>query len=147
MKKSLHRIFYRALLLCLVLCIHDIAFSQAKFSAVCSDKKIGKNDYVQVQFMVENAQNVEAITPPSFRNFSIISGPNQSSGMTSINGNTKQYVSIDFVLKPQGPGTFTIGSASAKADGKEFHSTPVTIEVTSSSTTNKSGGSSYASPF
>src|ERR1044072_7354078 len=101
MKKGLHRIFYCFLLLCVLVCISSVVFSQVKFSAVCPDKKIGKNDYVQIQFMVETAQRVENITPPSFRNFSIVSGPNQQNGMSSINGNVKQYVSIDFVLKPQ----------------------------------------------
>ena len=34
-----------------------------------SGKKIGKNDFLQIQFKVENASNVENIAPPSFKNF------------------------------------------------------------------------------
>ncbi|MGH2566124.1 MAG: BatD family protein, partial [Ginsengibacter sp.] len=113
-------------------------YAQAKFSVVCPDKKIGKNDYLQIQFMVENASNVETIIPPAFKNFSIVSGPNQQSGMTDINGNVSRYVSISYFLKPQSPGNFTIGSATAKADGKEFRSDPINIEVTNASTTNSS---------
>ena len=108
-------------------------FAQASFTAVCPQKKIGKNDYLQVQFKVENASNVETIIPPSFKNFSVVSGPNQESGMISINGKVDQYVSISYFLKPNSTGNFTIAPATAKADGKEFHSNPVNVEVTNAS--------------
>lgn len=116
-----------------VICSYNISFAQASFTVICPQKKIGKNDYLQVQFKVENASNVENITPPSFKNFSIAGGPNQESGMTSINGKVDQYVSISYYLKPNSPGHYTIGPAIAKADGKEFHSDPLNIEVTNSS--------------
>jgi hypothetical protein len=108
-------------------------FAQASFTTVCPQKKIGKNDYLQVQFKVENSSNVETIIPPSFKNFSIVSGPNQESGMTSVNGKVDQYVSICYFLKPNSTGNFTIGPATAKADGKEYHSNPVNVEVTNAS--------------
>src|SRR5450755_3255223 len=87
---------------------YSALLAQPSFTAICPQKKIGKNDYLQLQFKVENASNVESIDPPSFKNFSIISGPNQESGMTSINGKVDQYVSISFLLKPHSPGNFTI---------------------------------------
>ncbi len=121
------------LVLSAVICSYNISFAQASFTAICPQKKIGKDDYLQVQFKVANASNVENITPPSFKNFSIVSGPNQESGMTSINGKVDQYVSISYYLKPNSPGNYTIGPAIAKADGKEFHSDPLNIEVTNSS--------------
>ena len=58
----------------------NISFAQANFTAICPQKKIGKNDYLQVEFKVEHVSNVESINPPSFKNFSIASGPNQESG-------------------------------------------------------------------
>src|SRR5437870_2719555 len=82
------------------------SFAQARFIAVCPQKKIGKNDYLQVQFKVENASNVESIIPPAFKNFSIVSGPNQESGMSDINGKVDQYVSLSYILKPKSTGNF-----------------------------------------
>ncbi|MEO8763970.1 MAG: BatD family protein [Ginsengibacter sp.] len=114
-----------------------VVLAQPNFTTVC-EKKIGKNDYLQVQFKVENAANVEAIDPPSFKDFSIVSGPSQESGMTSINGKVDQYVAISYYLKPNATGNFTIGPATAKADGKEFHTSPVTVEVTNSSAASSS---------
>ena len=116
--------------------------AQATFNAVCPQNKIGKNDYLQVQFKLENASNVESISPPSFNNFSVISGPNQESGMTSINGKVDQYVSISYVLKPPGPGHYTIGPATASADGKTFKSQALQIDVTNAATTSPPGSSS-----
>lgn len=85
---------------------------------------------VQLRLSVENAQAVEQINPAAFSNFTVMSGPNQESGMTAINGVVKQYVAISFILKPKGPGTFTIPAATAKADGKSYKSNAVTVKVT-----------------
>jgi hypothetical protein len=124
------------------------AFAQATFSVDCPVKKIGKNDVLQIQFKVDNAAHVETIIPPSFKDFMVVGGPNQQSGMTSINGKVDQYIAIGYVLQPKSTGKFIIGAATAKADGKEFHSPPITIEVTNAATSqsNSIRGNSL-SPF
>jgi len=76
------------------------SFAQIKFSVVCPDKKIGKNDLLQIQFKVEGATNVDNITPPSFDNFTIVEGPNQQRSISSINGKVSQSVAIGFSLQP-----------------------------------------------
>ena len=152
MDKNLHAAIprisrYTFTLLLLFLFTHS--FAQVKFSAAVNDRTIGKNDYLQVQFTVENASNVENINPPSFKNFTVVSGPNQQSSMSNINGTVKQSLSIGFVLQPTAPGNFTIGAATAKVDGKEYHSNPVSIQVTKSSSTNRGGNNTnqLSSPF
>jgi len=127
-KTFIFLLFFTAIFAC------ENSFAQVKFSAVCAQKKIGKNETLQVQFKVENASNVENITPPSFKNFNVVGGPNQESGMTSINGKVNQYLAIGYYLQPKSTGKFTIGAATAKADGKDFFSAPITIEVTNAST-------------
>lgn len=151
MHKFLRSIFPIRLIAALVflyfnLQLGTIAFAQVKFSAVCPDKKISKNEYLRVQFIVENATNVQQIVPPSFKNFSIVSGPSHQSGMSTINGNIKQYIAIEFILKPRRHGTFTLGSATAKADGKTLRSNTLSVEVSNYSPKNSSGGASF-SPF
>ncbi len=148
LQTHLSRVFFLLVLFSAISCS---SYGQVKFSAVCPDKKIGKNDYLQVQFKIENASNVESIDPPSFKNFSVVSGPNQESGMSDINGNVSRYVSISYFLKPQSTGNFTIGPATAKADGKQFQSEPIDILVTNASNPNSSqrnnGGGTSLSPF
>ncbi|MEO8109839.1 MAG: BatD family protein [Ginsengibacter sp.] len=126
--------------------ISNSLFAQVSFSVVCPDKTISKNDYLQIQFMVENAPDVESIIPPSFKNFSIVSGPNQQSGMSNINGKVDQYVGISFYLKPNAPGKYVIGSATAKVNGKEYHTNPVAVTVTNASGTAQNNSGSL-SPF
>lgn len=128
--------------------ISNYSFAQVTFSAICPDKTIGKNDYLQIQFMVENAPDVETIIPPSFKNFSIVSGPNQQSGMSNVNGKIDQFVGISYYLKPLAAGKYVIGAATAKINGKEYHTNPVNVEVTnaSGSSQNNSGAGSL-SPF
>jgi hypothetical protein len=107
--------------------------AQAKFSVVCPQKKIGKNDVLQIKFKVENASNVESIDPPAFKNFTIVSGPNQESSQSNINGKISGYVALGYTLAPTATGEFTIGSATAIADGQHLTTSPVTIEVVNGS--------------
>lgn len=127
------------------------AFAQAKFSIVCPHKTIGKNDVLEIQFKMENAKHVESIVPPDFKNFNIVSGPNQESSSSNINGKVSQYVAIGFSLQPKKPGKFTIGPAKAVADGKNYESTPVTVQVTNASSAlpknSNSQASNLSSPF
>ena len=147
LQKNLSKFFF---LLVLFSAMTSFSYGQAKFSAVCPEKKIGKNDYLQIQFKVENASNVESIDPPAFKNFSVVNGPNQESGMSDINGNVSRYVSISYFLKPQSVGNFTIGPAIAKADGKQLQSEPINVQVTNASNPNSSqrnNGGTSLSPF
>ncbi|MDQ6844601.1 MAG: BatD family protein [Bacteroidota bacterium] len=97
--------------------------------------------------MVQNASDVETIIPPSFKNFSIVSGPNQQSGMSIVNGKTDQYVAISFYLKPKAAGKYVIGPAIAKVNGKEYYSEPLNVEVTNASNPSSNSGATSLSPF
>src|SRR5215210_5816712 len=99
-------------LLLLFFAVNTTSFAQVKFSAVCPNKQIGRNDYLKVQYIVENASNVEQIVPPAFRNFSIVSGPNQQSSTSIINGSVNQSVALEFILKPNSTGSFTLPPAT-----------------------------------
>lgn len=123
------------------------SIAQATFSVVCPDKEIGQNDFLKIEFKVENAEYIETIIPPNFKNFTIVSGPNQQRGMKSVNGKTDTYISIGFSLQPSGPGTFKIGSAVARADGKEFSTKPITIKVLKEAHVNSGNSRGNVSPF
>src|ERR1700761_4077454 len=78
-----------------------IAAGQVKFTTVVNSQALGQRDYLQVQFTVENAQQIDEFDPPSdFPGFHIVEGPIQSSGMSVINGYMSQYKGISFVLQP-----------------------------------------------
>ncbi|MBS1596673.1 MAG: protein BatD [Bacteroidetes bacterium] len=117
------------------------AMSQVNFTTIASSKEIGKTDYVQIEFVVENAQQIEHLQHPSFQDFHIIQGPIQSSGMSVVNGNMSQYKALSFVLQPIKTGKFTIAGATADIDGKQMHSNAVTIIVKANVSSNNQGNS------
>ena len=120
--------------------------AQVSFSAKIAPSTIGKNETAELRLMVENAGRVEEINPPPLDDFIILSGPNQESGMESINGATRQYIGLTYLLKPKSKGRITIGPATAKADGKTLKSNRVILEVSNASgATSKSNPA--ASPF
>ncbi|MEO6818307.1 MAG: BatD family protein [Ginsengibacter sp.] len=127
LKPANHFLFFSLFLLAIF--AGETVQAQIKFTIVCQDRKIGKNDLLQIQFKLENASNVESIIPPVFNGFTVVNGPNQESSTSIINGQKSQYVSIGFFLQPKSTGSFTIGSAKAKADGQEFSTSPIKIEV------------------
>src|SRR5258707_9340608 len=105
------------------------AIGQVRFTTVVNSQDVGKTDYLQVEFVVENAREIDDLTPPDFHGFRIAQGPIQSSGMSVVNGNMSQYKALSFVLVPVKTGKFTIGGASATVDGKHMQSNTVTITV------------------
>lgn len=110
--------------------------AQTKFTTVLSSREIGRSDYVQVEFIVENASHIENLVPPTFPNFHVVEGPIQSSGMSIVNGNTSQYKGVSFVLQPLKTGKFNIAGATADIDGKAMRSNTVTIEVSANGSSN-----------
>jgi hypothetical protein len=103
---------------------------QVKFTTVVNSQELGQRDYLQVQFVVENAQQIDEFDPPNdFPGFHIVEGPIQSSGMSVINGNMSQYKGLSYVLLPTHTGKFTIAGAAAVVDGKKMRSNNVVVSV------------------
>jgi BatD DUF11 like domain len=124
------------------------AGAQVKFTTISSSQEIGRSDYLQVEFVVENAKQIDELTPPDFQGFRIIQGPIQSSGMSIVNGNMSQYKALSFVLQPAKTGKFIIGGASAIVDGKRMQSNiiKVTVDASSSGSANNSTGNNSRQP-
>jgi BatD DUF11 like domain len=119
----------RLLAVIFALLLGGLASAQVKFSTVANSREVGRGEYVQIEFVVENAKTIDHLTPPVFSDFQVVQGPIQSSGMSIVNGVMSQYKAISFVLQPNKTGKFTITGATATVDGKPMRSNPVTIEV------------------
>ena len=105
--------------------------AQVSFTTEANTKDMGKSDYVQIQYIIENAKQIDNLEAPAFPNFTIIQGPSQSTGMSVVNGTMSQNKSVSYVLQPKHSGKFTIKGAVATIDGKQMRSNPVTINVRS----------------
>lgn len=108
------------------------------FSANVNAVKIGIRDQVQVDYTIENVENLRSIARPDFKDFEIVGGPFSSQrSNVSITGSTVvQSVSVthSYVLKPKKTGTLVIPPATAKdAAGQTYESNSVDIQVVNGS--------------
>src|SRR3712207_4969319 len=99
--------------ICFLFLVPALVFGQAKFSTVIDHPTISRDQLVQVEYVVENAKNVDNFIPPSFRNFAVVQVPIQSSGMSFVNGSLTQYKALVFLLQPKTTGKLIIPGAIA----------------------------------
>lgn len=86
---------------------------------------------VGVPFEISFSMNAvpQDFTPPSFKEFEIISGPNQSQNIQFVNGSLSQFFSISYVLIPKKEGAVVINAAKAVVNNQTIYSSPITLEV------------------
>ncbi len=133
----------------LVLCAGAISMSRAqvKFTASISPGQINKNEYAVFRLEVQNAESVEQIIPPPFKDFIIVSGPNQESGMSNVNGVVKQYLALSYILQPRKTGNIDLGISSAKISGRVYKSTRLKLMVKKGNGPSTPPGNIAVSPF
>ena len=102
------------------------AYSQG-ITAQVSSKKV----QVGVPFEYAVVINVYATNyiPPSFKDFDIVSGPNQSSSIQYVNGTMSQQLTISYGLVAKKEGKFTIGISSVVSNGQKIETSPIQIEA------------------
>ncbi len=118
----------RYYILTLLLFWTGVLFAQdVKFTASASKTEVGTGEEFQVEFSL-NA-NANEITPPDLSSFQVLSGPNMSTSMSSINRNTTMSVSYSYVLMAAKEGEYTIGPATAIVNGRKLTTKPIKIKV------------------
>ncbi len=124
--------------------ILNVPIYTQEFTANVNSSKIGLNEQLEISFVFTGSDinSISQFEPPSFGDFIVLSGPNQSTRMEIINGAISAERSFSFYLQPKRIGKFTIGSASIKYKGQTLKSNPITVEVIqgSSAPKNKNNG-------
>ena len=111
-----------------IILITSMASAQVKFEAKVSKKRLGINERLRIDFeMNEDGDN---FNPPSFQNFTVVGGPNQSVSHSWVNGKKSFNKTYSYFLAPKKRGKFTIAQATIEINGQIYKSTPITIEVT-----------------
>jgi len=98
-----------------------------KFTASVNKNKVTAGEVFQLDFTI-NASG-KNFTPPSFHDFNVYSGPNQSSSVQIVNGSMSQSIMLSYYLSAKKEGTFAIGAATITVGNNTLPSNPVTIEV------------------
>ena len=114
--------------LCLGLFSNIVAQNDVKFSVTVSSEEVLLGNYIEVSFSLENAsaKNFEA---PVFEGFDIVSGPNQSSSFSMMNGVTTQSMTYSYFVKPREVGTFYIEPSFIDTGEENFSTQPIEIKV------------------
>lgn len=120
MKKRLYILSFLVLL-------PTLLFAQVKFPATASSSQVGTGEQFEVDFTVQG--NGDNFNPPDFSNFQVLSGPNMSQSMTSVNGSTTYTTGYSYILSATKEGTFIIGPASINVNMRGLKSNPLTIKV------------------
>jgi hypothetical protein len=109
-------------------CFTLSAQNEVTFEVFVDAKKIVADSYFELSFTLKNAEGSQ-FRPPSFRDFIVVSGPSRSMRRSIINGQRSMEMGFSYTLQPRQTGRFTIGAASIVADGKNYKTEPVTLEV------------------
>ncbi|AFH49757.1 Hypothetical protein IALB_2052 [Ignavibacterium album JCM 16511] len=101
------------------------------FTASVDKNPVAENERFEVSFTFEGSDinSIRNFSPPSFQNFRILSGPNQSTSMQIINGAVSASRTFSYILLPNSVGVFTIGSASIEFKGQVLKTEPLKITV------------------
>ena len=106
---------------------------------------VASDEQFNVTFILEGEDSPSDFQWDQGDDFQLVWGPQQgrSTSIQVMNGKrTKSsQFTYTYILMPKKTGTFTLPQASAKVKGKEITSSPVSVEVVSSSS---SGGSSVS---
>ncbi len=92
--------------------------------------QVAMGDQFEVSFTLTGSAGGENFRAPSFADFIVLAGPNESTSMNIINGAVSSSLSYSYTLQPRSAGKFTIGPASILSGGKQLQTQPVTIVVT-----------------
>ena len=116
-----------------LVCVWALAFApllngQISFEAVSDAREVFLDGEVEVSFVLRNAMG-NKFTPPDFKDFTVLSGPNQSSRSSLVNGVRSTELGISFILRPKRKGLLTIGSASVEVDKKKFYTKQQQVSV------------------
>jgi len=111
----------------LLFCTKLIFAQDLRFTAAVSSTQVATGEQFEVSFAVNGSG--DRFTPPDFNGFQVLSGPNVSNSMTSINGNTTVSNAYSYILVAVKEGTITIGSASMVVNGRRLVTNPIKMTV------------------
>ncbi len=123
-------LFFKKILLgCCLSLVFVCTNGQVSLSTAISPGQVNKDELVSFSIIIENAENIQQLTPPSFKNFVVVSGPAREIGGHSVNGRVTRFVAFTFILKPKHAGNLRIDPAKATIGGKQYKSNPVVLVV------------------
>lgn len=108
-----------------------VVHAQLSFGIEVLAREMGKDDVLEVAYVVKGTMNAGNFSEPVFKQWQIIHGPSQSMEETNINGRSSASTKLIYGVKPVTTGSLTLPGISVKANGKVLTCAAVTINVKS----------------
>lgn len=121
--------FRKILLICYCCLFYFNTNAQVNFYTDVSSNELNIQGQLTFRIVFENAENIQRITPPLFRDFIVLRGPSQEEGEFTIKGNKLKYQGFVYTLKPRKAGKLRIEAAQSIIAGKNYKSSDIIIVV------------------
>ncbi len=110
-----------------------------EFSAAVDKTTVGQNERFQVYFTFNggDVNGLSNFTPPDFKGFRVLGGPNQSTSVQIINGKVSGSLTYTYVLVASNLGDFSIGKATVDFKGQKLSSNPLQMKVVQGQTSSQ----------
>ena len=104
-------------------------FAQVRVYSTVDDNRITLNETINFKVVAEGSSGYPQVDITQIKDFTIISGPAQSSSYQWINGQMSSTKSLSWTLLPNRTGSLTIPSLKCVVDGEKQTLKPITITV------------------
>ncbi|MBA2612853.1 MAG: protein BatD [Bacteroidetes bacterium] len=131
-------------ILMLVSCFFIFTAKSQSFYSQVSSKRVQVG--VPFEFAVVLTVSGTNYVPPSFKEFDVVSGPNQSNSVQYTNGVMSQQIVISYGLVAKKEGKVTIGAASVVAGGQKLETSPIVLEVVKGAAANQTNNNTTEDP-
>ena len=118
-----------------------------KFELTVDKTTIKQNERFKIYLTFDGGDrsNFKGYKPPSFKDFSVLSGPNQSSSMSIINGSVSSKITYSYILVAPNLGEFTINKASLQFKGKNYSTKSLNLKVVKNTSKTQNTGNNSQS--
>lgn len=123
----MQRIFFIVFIGCFTTLLHA---QEVRFTTQPAADRVGLQDPFEVQYSIQNADQVHSFSIPNLNDFYVVGGPSKSTRISSTNGHRSSSVDIIYVLRAKRKGRLIIPGGIAEIDhGRQIRSNAVAIEV------------------
>ncbi len=106
-----------------------LAAEEVSFKASAGRTSMVMGEQVNVNFQLTGTQTGRNFQPPDFRDFVVLTGPNQSTNFQMVNGAVSTSITYAYVLQPRREGALVVGPASVEYQGNRYSTASITITV------------------
>jgi hypothetical protein len=107
----------------------SVTIAQVQFEISVNAKQIGRKDRLEVKYDISGSENLSGFKAPYFKDWKVITGPQNGLQKININGSKTTIVSYIYTLSPKSTGTLIVPPTGITVNGRKMECKPVEITV------------------